>query len=823
MHLFDSMLARLVFVAMILCSSSLSATGSDKNGPELPVAPQAREGFEPGPSSPATDGIPDVEHTRQSGALVSEIGRGEVRFSDIALPNLPEFSGTPRSHLQGEYLDSGGIDLVRDGSFLGTFENRVEMSRPEPISEPTGATGDVVTNFSGISNTGWIPPDTVMAAGPTRIVEAVNSGFAVYTKTGSQLMGYTNFASFFAPVHPSGWSGFLFDPRVLFAPEHNKFVLLALGLDSVSQETYAYIAVSQSSDPTGGWWLWRFNTNFGGFTPDAWLDYAGLGADSWGIYLTGNYFLWTGGFKYSTIISLNPAMFSGGASNGWQFVDLRWPNTSLVFGPQPALPLTVAGGEETFFVNSFSGFGSQVLLWTLTGDRTSSPSLSGNAVSVSSYTAIGENIDQPGSTIDIDGGNARIMNAFYSQRRVYTTLTTDSNGDTSSSGALLAKLNVDSNAAEWSTVLDGGAGWFYFYPAVVVGDPSSTSPPVSVFLSYTNAVSAFASSAVRTYNGPPGDTSGVFPGIALGEAPYVALDNIGRNRWGDYSGAGYDFSTQNVWGAVEHAGSNNTWRTRIAQVEIGGSGGNNPPFVPSNPSPANNADFVTVSAVLGWSGGDPDGDTVTYDVFLEANDSSPDVLVCDDSPSTTCDPPGDLLPNTLYYWQVIARDSGLLTATGPVWSFITAPASCSDDIYETSGSGGSDDDCFGALLSSPQDHLHCDEDWIYFTGVVPGATYRIETFDLIGDADTTLALHLSCGPEVAFDDDGGTGLGSRIDWTATDTSLLDVRIRQFSDDYVEGEGYSINVTCIADCDGSAFIFGDGFESGNTSAWSVTVP
>ena len=100
---------------------------------------------------------------------------------------------------------------------------------------------------------------------------------------------------------------------------------------------------------------------------------------------------------------------------------------------------------------------------------------------------------------------------------------------------------------------------------------------------------------------------------------------------------------------------------------------NQPPNQPSGPTPANGAGSQSLDVNLGWSGGDPDGDSVTYDVYFEAGDNTPDVLRADDQPETTFDP-GTLLAETTYYWQIIAKDEHGLTTDGPIWSFGTGSA-----------------------------------------------------------------------------------------------------------------------------------------------------
>ncbi len=135
---------------------------------------------------------------------------------------------------------------------------------------------------------------------------------------------------------------------------------------------------------------------------------------------------------------------------------------------------------------------------------------------------------------------------------------------------------------------------------------------------------------------------------------------------------------------------------------ITGDPPNQPPNPPSNPFPANNSTDQSLDVTLSWTGIDPDGDLLTFDVYFEAGDTTPDVLVSDDQFDETYIP-GSLSPNTHYYWQIISRDGDGASTPGPVWNFITGnfdppPASmvlvptgefqmgCDQNIFSSCGS-----------------------------------------------------------------------------------------------------------------------------------------
>lgn len=98
--------------------------------------------------------------------------------------------------------------------------------------------------------------------------------------------------------------------------------------------------------------------------------------------------------------------------------------------------------------------------------------------------------------------------------------------------------------------------------------------------------------------------------------------------------------------------------------------GNSPPNAPSNPNPANGSTNIPINPTLSWNCGDPDGDKVYYDVYFEAENPNPNILVSYNQTSKTYKP-SQLEYNTTYYWKIVARDVFGEITEGPVWSFKT--------------------------------------------------------------------------------------------------------------------------------------------------------
>lgn len=100
------------------------------------------------------------------------------------------------------------------------------------------------------------------------------------------------------------------------------------------------------------------------------------------------------------------------------------------------------------------------------------------------------------------------------------------------------------------------------------------------------------------------------------------------------------------------------------------SGTNNQaPNEPSNPNPINNATYQSTSPTLSWDCSDPDGDPISYDVWLSTS-NPPNVKVSSLQTEKSYNASG-LNYNSNYYWQIFAKDDQGNITNGPVWKFTT--------------------------------------------------------------------------------------------------------------------------------------------------------
>ena len=380
---------------------------------------------------------------------------------------------------QAEFAGQGDNEDGSPGPFPGSPVNRslskgVGKGVAAQIGKKAKSNPQLNASFSGLNHYqqryarggnqfSLEPPDQGMCVGNGYVVEAVNAVLNVFNTSGvSQLPDNTatnivsgfprnvnhavdlnSFYGYPAAINRStGVRGqFITDPSCLYDAATQRFFVVVLTLET-NPATGAFttvnhldIAVSQTSNPTGGWNIYRVDvtgdgTNTGGVNPAPYLgDYPHIGADANGFYVTTNAYPWCcNGFSGAQIYAFSKAQLAAGAAS----VNMVHIDTSgLVNAPsdagstQPGFTVwpaqspgtsqfNLANGGTEYFLSSnaadeaqkpVSGGGgtrssTQIVAWTLTNTSSlnTSPalSLSNKLVTVNQYGVPPKQV-QPGS------------------------------------------------------------------------------------------------------------------------------------------------------------------------------------------------------------------------------------------------------------------------------------------------------------------------------------------------------------------------------------------------------------------------------------------
>jgi hypothetical protein len=309
------------------------------------------------------------------------------------------------------------------------------------------------------------PPDQGLCVGNGYIVEAVNDVVNIFNSSGTSVLpdntstnivgGFprnvnhavdlNSFYGYPPAINRTGGNvrgQFVTDPSCYYDASTQRFFMVVLTLEVVPTSgafttvNHLDLAVSQTSNPTGTWNIYRINvtsdgTNTGGTNPGPYLgDYPHIGADANGFYITTNAYPWCcNGFSGAQIYAFSKLQLAAGAGS----VTMQHIDTSgMVNAPSDAGPTqpgftvwpahspgtssyeTAAGGTEYFLSSNAAdeathpkaGTGgnymsNNVVLWALTNTatlNTAAPlvTLSNTLLTVGQY-ALPPKASQPGS------------------------------------------------------------------------------------------------------------------------------------------------------------------------------------------------------------------------------------------------------------------------------------------------------------------------------------------------------------------------------------------------------------------------------------------
>jgi len=147
--------------------------------------------------------------------------------------------------------------------------------------------------------------------------------------------------------------------------------------------------------------------------------------------------------------------------------------------------------------------------------------------------------------------------------------------------------------------------------------------------------------------------------------------NFGDGEQGSGKYVNYNYCCFNTYLVVLTVTDNDNLTNQTSQyIDIV----NDPPMPPTDPEPENDTTNVDINVIISWVGEDPNGDTLTYNVYFEKDDADPDVMVSENQSLPYYDIPEPLEYETDYYWKIEAWDSYEAGSQGPIWHFTTGSA-----------------------------------------------------------------------------------------------------------------------------------------------------
>ena len=440
-----------------------------------------------------------------------------------------------------------------------------------------------------------IPPDPIGAAGLTRVIAVTNVMIESRSKDG-ELQWRSGLGGFFAPVGLIQGSR-LFDPKIVYDPHTNRFVVVVLELRSGSTTAQTHpnnasrilLAVSSGANPTSGaasqWHFAAIDAKFQLSGYDLWADYPGLEVDDKAIYVTNNMFTFFGGGSLSagSRLWIVPKGLDGGLYAGG-------PTTSAMYNPyattagaintttMPAEVRQAGGtgpGNGTFLVSysGLSGGGSEFVQVIRILNPLGTPTFNVSLVflgDIDTATGALPGARQLGTTATINTNDRRALDAVWQNGDLWAVFTVRTPTGPEAGQVAAHWVRVATASVDFSTwfgaltgLVDQGSiggediapGTYTFFPAVAVNRDGH-----AVFGFSASAQTIYAGAYVTSRKaGDPAGTVRSSTTVAAGLDYYVRTFGSGRNRWGDYSGVSLDPSNEDhVWVFNEFADTRGT-------------------------------------------------------------------------------------------------------------------------------------------------------------------------------------------------------------------------------------------------------------------------
>jgi hypothetical protein len=405
-------------LALVLAPSAARAGSSPVKG-----TPSAKTGVQ-------TDGIEGPREVNL--AAVPQMTEGQMAALRETPPLRTGFS--PAQYAAAKAAATAASNALGGGSAQNAMPSRAGGG---PEGTPAATVG-----FHGVHQGcggSWVPPDQALAVNQSFVVQGVNACIAVYSKSGVLQPGFPKDLNTFFGLPAS--KHFLFDPRAIYDWVHNRWILVVADCkfcNTGSQKGMGIVAVSQTSDPRGAWFVYRIspgNLSIGDF-----FDFPQLGQDRRAVYLSFNHFGAINFIDAHVLILPKSNLYSGTSLGSISYVYGFYAGGFYVDTVQPANEFSPSDhARAEFLMNSFNiNFGggqcyysscNGLVVWAISNPIVA-PEASGVIIATANNYSFPPNASESGCVGCIETDDVRISGAVPYH-----------------AGSLLGSLNTASGAA----------------------------------------------------------------------------------------------------------------------------------------------------------------------------------------------------------------------------------------------------------------------------------------------------------------------------------------------------------------------------------------
>lgn len=510
----------------------------------------------------------------------------------VGQPVTPGISPAVRDLVSGEsevFLDRE-VNPRQNPSILNINPDNpdpYDHGEPDPLLRRVranpGRTPEVNFTFQGLSINGGVPPDTVGDVGPNHYVQMVNVQFAIFNKSGTMLAGPTNINQLWQGQGNDCENNNQGDPIVLYDRLADRWLLSQFIGNDPGITNGLCFAISQTSDPTGQYFLYQFNTT-------EFPDYFKVGVWPDAYYVSAN----EGGVVGYTAYALDRTnMLQGNVAR--PFIKFTGQNNLLLPSDLDGATPPPAGSPGYFYTFKdvdFHGVPEDRLeLFALQADFDTPANSTFNMITALpvtefTYTVCGffnlDCIPQPNVAQKLDALSEWPMYRFqYRNFGGHETLV----------GNFAIDVGTDQSGIRWFELRKSGAGnWTLYQEGTHAPDTDhrwtgsvALDKAGNMALGYSVS-SATTFPSIRYATRLAGDPLGTLQQEATLFAGTASQDGVAR--WGDYSSMNVDPADDcTFWYTNEYIDPNTgSWTTRVGAFKVPSCGapvGDNFIYLPS--------------------------------------------------------------------------------------------------------------------------------------------------------------------------------------------------------------------------------------------------